>query len=115
MNVLGNFYRRFVKGLLVSAACLVMLLSAAYPAMAFGSSPSSSDKGVPEMNEMKETSKKAVRGEPRSSKEVQEKAKRGPNAVQQGANLEKMNNPATSQGAETIEGQAEDLLESITP
>ena len=115
MEILNTFYNRFVKAFVASAVCALMLLSVASPAMAFGSTPSDRSKGVVEMNEMKETSKDAVRKEPRSTKEVQAKARQGTNAVQGGANLEKMNNSRNSQQSETIEAQAADVLENVTP
>jgi hypothetical protein len=115
MEILNTFYNRFVKAFLATAVCALMVLGVASPAMAFGSTPSDSSKGLVEMNEMKETSKDAVRKEPRNAKEVQAKAKRGTNAVQGDANLEKMNNPDNSRAARTIEAQAKDVLENITP
>lgn len=115
MNTLNIFSNRFMKAVVTAAVCAFMLLGTAYPAMAFGSSASDSSQGVVEMNEMKETSKDAVRQAPRGRQAVQNKAKRGPNAVQGNANLEKMNRSANSSQARTVEGQAEDILEDITP
>ena len=115
MEILNTFYNRFIRAFVASAVCALMLLGIAAPAMAFGSTPSDRSKGVVEMNEMKETSKDAVRKEPRSAKEVQAKAKQGTNAVQGSANLEKMNTTSNSQRAKTIEAQAAGVLEDVAP
>ena len=115
MQTLNIFRAQFVKAFMAAAMCAFMLLGTAYPAMAFGNSSSDSSQGLVEMNEMKETSKDAVRNEPRNLQEVQNKAKQGSNAVQGNANLEKMNAPANSQQAKTVAEQAEDILENVIP
>lgn len=115
MTFFAQFRNRIAKAALAVAACALLVLSAASPAMAFGSSSSSPSKGVAEMNELKETSKQAVEAEPRSTKEIQNKAQKGPNAVQGSANLDKMNTTANSQEATTVSEQVEEILEGLTP
>ncbi|MDB9528659.1 hypothetical protein PN498_21890 [Oscillatoria sp. CS-180] len=110
-----NNLRRTISAAIAALVCAVMLLGVASPAFAFGSDTSSPREGVPQMNDMVETSRQSVKEEPRNPEEIQRKANRGPNGVQGAANLEKMNNPANSQEARTVRDQAEDLLESITP
>lgn len=101
---------------MVVAVCGLLVFSAATPASAFGSDRSSESKGIPNMTEMKDTSKQAVEEDPRGMKEVQEKAREGSNAVQGGANIEKMNNnPANSQQATSVEDQVRNKLEDLTP
>ena len=115
MKTLNIFYKRFMKAIIAIAVCAVMVLGTAYPAMAFGGSSSNSSKGSVEMNDLKETSKEAVRKEPRSAQAVQAKAKEGPNSVQGSANSEKMKNTGNSDNATTIKAQVEDVLEKATP
>jgi hypothetical protein len=114
MHFFNTLRSRISKIVLAAFVIGVLLLNLAAPAMAFGSNASSPSKGLPEMNEMKETSKEVVRKEPRSLEEVQEKAQRGPNSVQGNANLDKMNTPANSQAAQTIPEQAKELLDNAT-
>lgn len=115
MHFFNTLRSRIFKIVLAVFVGGFLLLNLAAPAMAFGSSSSSPSKGLTEMNEMKETSKEAVRKEPRGIKEIQDKAKRGPNSVQGNANLDKMNTPANSQEAQTIPEQARELLNNATP
>jgi hypothetical protein len=114
MKALTLFCKQLMRGMVAIALCAVMMLGAAHPAMAFGSNPSDSSQGLVEMNDLKETSKQAVRKEPRNAQDIQTKAQKGPNSVQGRANLEKMQNSSNSSGT-TIKDQAKDLLEDAAP
>lgn len=111
----GNVFSRAIKTLIAAAVCVLLVVGAAAPAVAFGSSDSSPSKGVAELDTLKETSKEAVKSEPRSREAVQSKAQSGPNEVQGSANLEKMKSPANSQNATAVSEQVEEALDSITP
>ena len=115
MKTLSTLFNRLTQSLIVVGMCAFMLIGVTSPALAFGSTPSDSSKGVAEMGEITETAEQTARKGPRNAKEIQEKAKRGPNGVQGDAGLEKMNTPANSQQARTVVDQAEDMLESATP
>jgi hypothetical protein len=115
MQFFNHFRRKILKIALASFACGLLLLGATAPAMAFGSNSSNSSQGTAQMNDLQETSNQAVKDEPRGIQDVQAKAKRGPNEVQGNADLDKLNTPANSQSATTIEDQAKNLLDKITP
>lgn len=114
-NLFGNFQNRMMKAALAAVACAFLLFAAASPAVAFGNSSSAPSEGVSSMNDLQETSKQAVKGDPDGLNKVQRKAKRGLNEVQGAANAEKMNTPADSKQATTVTEQVEDVLENITP
>ena len=115
MLVFNNFRSQLTKAVMVLFACGVLLFSTAAPAMAFGSSSSNPSDGVTEMNTLKEISKRAVNSEPRSREEVQRKAQEGPNSVQGGADLNKMNTPENSRQATPVGEQIENAIESVMP
>ncbi|MGF1459543.1 MAG: hypothetical protein ACFBSG_11005 [Leptolyngbyaceae cyanobacterium] len=106
-------YRQFVKAAVALFVCTLLFIGSATSAFAIGSTPSDSSKGVAELNDLKETSRKAVRDEPRSKDEVKGKAQRGPNEVQGDADLNKMKNPGNSQQSKTVAEQAENALENL--
>lgn len=113
------FFRRFsgqmMRTALAVVACALLVFGAASPAAAFGSSSSSPAKGTAEMNELQETSKQAVKGEPRNLKEVQSKAAEGTNAVQGKASMEKMNAPkGSAPEATSVREQVVDTLDRMT-
>jgi hypothetical protein len=114
-----NFFRHLGRKLtsisLVIFASLFLFLSTANPAMAFGSSNSRPAEGTAQMNSLQETSKQAVKSEPRSRSEVQSKSNTGLNGVQGEADLQKLNSPRNTQSAKSVREQAENALESITP
>lgn len=115
MTIFAYFRNRIMKVALAMAACTLLVLGTASPVLAFGNSNSSPSDGVATMNDLKETSKQAVKAEPRDTKEVQSKAQGGLNSVQGSANLDKMNAPENSQAATTVSDQVEDMLEGLTP
>jgi cytoskeletal protein RodZ len=114
-QVLSRLSRNLVRISMVMFASLFLLLGVANPAMAFGNASSSPSEGTTQMNNLQETSERALQAEPRSQREVQNKAKRGPNEVQGDADLHTMNSPADSQSATTVQDQIENALEKITP
>lgn len=108
-----NSIRGYILKVGLALLVCVSMVSMAAPALAIGGSPSHPTEGVPKMQEMKEASEDAIEQEPRNIKEVQEKAKRGPNEVQGDANLETLKTRRNSQSAETVEEQAKELLEDV--
>mgnify|MGYP006310235133 CR=1 FL=1 len=106
---------RIVPAMMAAIAFVILVLSAASPALAFGHRGSQASEGTAQMNELQETSKRALKAEPRSGKRVQQKARRGPNEVQGGANLRGMNAPKDSSETTTVRKQVERALEKVTP
>jgi hypothetical protein len=107
--------RRIIPAMMAAIALFVLGFSTANPALAFGNSTSQASEGTAQMNELQETSKRALQAEPRSGKRVQEKARRGPNEVQGDASLRDMNAPKDSSETTTVRKQVERALEKVTP
>ncbi|MBD2108316.1 hypothetical protein [Nodosilinea sp. FACHB-13] len=114
-HVLRRLNRNLARISMVVVASLFLLLGIANPAMAFGNSGSSPSDGTTQMNNLQETSERALDAEPRNQQEVRRKAQQGPNEVQGDADLHTMNSPSDSQSATTVQDQIENVLEKITP
>jgi glucan phosphoethanolaminetransferase (alkaline phosphatase superfamily) len=108
--------RNFVRTLAIAFVAVSLVISFAGPAAAFGkNSRSNPSEGTAQMNDLQETSRRAVKEEPRSRSEVQRKAQRGPNEVQGDADMRGMNVPDNSKKATTVRKQAEEALKKVTP
>lgn len=108
--------RSFVKTLAIAVVAVFLIMNIASPALAFGSSDRSNpSEGTAQMNNLQETSRRAVKEEPRSRSKVQRQAQRGPNEVQGDADLHGMNVPDNSKKATTVRKQAEEVLKKVTP
>lgn len=108
--------RNFVKTLAIAFIAISLMITTANPAFALGnSSRSNPSEGTAQMNNLQETSRQAVKAEPRNRSQVQRKAQRGPNEVQGDADLHGMNVPNNSKKATTVRKQAEEALKKITP
>lgn len=112
---LNRNLRHLAKISVVAVASLFLLLGVVSPAMAFGNSSSQPSDGTTQMNNLQETSERALKAEPRGQGEVQNKAQRGPNEVQGDADLHTMKSPAGSQSTTTVQDQIENVLEKVTP
>lgn len=110
-----HFLRQLAKASIILAASVFLFLGVTNPALAMGSSSSHPSKGTAQMNALQETSRQAVKGEPRSQSQVQRQAQQGPNEVQGSADLDKMNTPNNSRESTTVRKQVENVLEDITP
>lgn len=114
-QLLRQSFQKLARFSALIFACGFLILGVASPAIAFGNSNSSPSEGTAQMNNLQETSKQAVKAEPRSRGEVQNMAKEGPNEVQGSANLRGMNAPKNSQENTTVRKQVEEALENVTP
>jgi len=112
---LSQIIRKFVRISIVMVATVFLMLGSTHPALAFGNSNSNPSQGTAQMNQLQKESKRAVRSEPRSRQQVQQRAQRGPNEVQGDADLQGMNVPSNSKKATTVRQQAEDVLKKVTP
>lgn len=114
MEILNTFYGRLIKAFMAITICTLVMLGIANSAMALGSTSSDSSEGMVQLNDIQESSKETLRNGPRSAQAIQSKSARGLNGVQGDADSEKMNTPANSQQAETIEEEIKDTLDKIT-
>ena len=115
MDFLNRQMQRFAKISLIIVTTVFLFVGVAHPAIAFGNSNSSPSEGTAQMNNLQETSRRAVKQEPRSRQEVQNQAQRGPNEVQGDADLQGMNSQSNSQETTTVRKQVERALENVTP
>jgi hypothetical protein len=109
MKFLGlpNINWRPLRFLSVLFCCTLLLFSTCLTALA----ASNPDQSVMPLKGIEQKSKKALKSEPRSLEEVQGEAKKGINAVQGGANREKMKNPSNADSdATSVEEQVSDVL-----
>jgi hypothetical protein len=110
---ISRFSQSLARVLVATFACALLVFTAASPALAFGSSNSNPQQGTAQMNELQETSKRAVKAEPRDRAEMQQKAEEGINEVQGSANREQMYSSKKSQ-ATSVRKQVENALEDVT-
>ena len=113
------FYDRIrcsLRFVILVSVCALLLVINAVPAMAAGmTSPSKPSDGETQLQKIYDESEKSLNSGLDSMKEVSERAQRGVNEVQGGADLDKMNNPENSQDATTFKEQVKKALEKVTP
>ncbi|MGB3510762.1 MAG: low temperature-induced protein [Microcoleaceae cyanobacterium] len=102
---------RLVRFLMATFVCTFLFLSSAFPVVAATSSPT---KGEDALKEVQKESEEVLRSNPRSMEEVQSKAKGGLNAVQGGADMNKMYRPENAQDATSVEERVQDFLNDLT-
>ena len=102
----------------IAAVCALVLLANATPALAFGGSNSSPDKGLEQLDSVQNKSEQAItkdgKNDMGSMRKVSKNAQEGLNGVQGAANKGDMISPNEADG-NTIEGNIEEALEEITP
>lgn len=101
----------------IALACALMVFSVAAPAMAFGNSSSSADKGLEQLDSVQEKSEEAITGKidnANDGENVMKNSQEGLNGVQGAANKQNMKSPANS-GATSIEENIKEALEEVTP
>lgn len=107
-----------LRPMAIALACALMVFSVAAPAMAFGNSSSSTDKGLEQLDSVQEKSEAAITGaidNANDGKNVMKNSKKGLNGVQGAANKQSMNSPNNAKGAVSIEENIKDALEEVTP
>ena len=104
-----------LRPFMVAAACALVLFANATPALAFGGSSSSPDKGLEQLDGVQEKSEAAISNEGKNgTRNVIKNSKEGLNGVQGAANKKDMISPEDA-STNTIEGNIEDALEEVTP
>jgi len=113
------FFTRLLRPLrllLIAAVCTLLIFAQAMPVLAAGmTSPSKSTDGEVKLKKIYDESEKALNSGLDSMEEVSERAQKGSNEVQGGADLDKMSTPANSQDATTFKDQVKQALDKVTP
>lgn len=102
---------RLVRFLMATFVCTFLFLSSAFPVVA---ATSSATKGEDALKGIQKESEEVLKSDPRSMEEVQSKAKGGLNAVQGGADVNKMYRPENSQDATSVEERVKGFLNDFT-
>jgi hypothetical protein len=109
---------RLRRWTLAVGLCLVILFASALPAAAMSGSPSTRNKpteGEVSLDKIQQRSREVLKEGPRGMEAVTSRAEGGINAVQGGADANKMNRPSNSSQATTAAEKAKKALEKITP
>ena len=108
-NKLNNWLKSSIRLVLTVLACGLLFISSAYPAQAATSKPSD---GEVSLNEIQAKTEKVARSNPRGIDEIIEESQNGLNAVQGGADKDKMISPEDTD-ATTVKEQAANLLDNL--
>lgn len=113
------FYARILRPLrilVIAFTCAVLLFTNVVPALAAGTTtPSKPTEGETQLKKIYDESEKSLNSGLDSIEEVTERAQRGINEVQGGADLDKMSTPENSQEATTFKDQVKKALDKVTP
>ena len=97
----------------IALLCTAVLVANSSPAFAFGAKSSAApSEGMVQLDETYNESKQVTESQPRGMEEVAKKASEGLNGVQGRADVAKMKSPGDSTGAQTVEGDIKDALNS---
>jgi hypothetical protein len=96
-------------------ACAFLMLSSAYPALAFGTPKSSPTEGEANLTEIERQSEKVLEHGPQSPEDIKKQAPGAGalNEIQGTADIDKMKTPENSQGT-TFKEQVEKALDKAT-
>lgn len=104
----------------IAFSVVVLMLFTTSPALAFGfgnqfgNQPSAPNEGVEKLDGIYEKAEEALNSGLQSMEEVQDRARKGINEVQENADVDKMNRPSNSRQVTTIQEKAERALEKAT-
>lgn len=110
-NKLNNWLRSSFRLVLTAFICGLLFISSAYPAQA---ATSRTTDGEANLNRIQDKTDDVARSNPRGLKEVTKEAQKGLNAVQGGADRNKMIDPEDASDVTTIQEKAANFLENIT-
>lgn len=110
-NKLNNWLKFSVRLALTVMVCGVLFISSTYPAQA---TPSRTTDGETSLNRVQEKTDSVASSNPRGINEVTKESQKGLNAVQGGADKDKMVRPEDASNATTIKEQAANLLDNLT-
>lgn len=107
---------RSLRFLVIAFTCALLLVTNAAPSWAAGTtSPSQPNEGEVQLKKIYDESERSLNSGLDSMREVSERAGRGVNEVQGGADLDKMSTPENSQDATTFKDQVKKALDKVTP
>lgn len=95
-----------LRGLVITVVCAAVFLVYMPGALAFGSTPSSTDQGTTRMDRVYEEAEKSVQPENAlDGDKMIDRANRGLNEVQKDADINQMNRPENSEQATSVMDQ----------
>ncbi len=107
---------RSLRFLVLAFTCALLLVVNATPTWAAGmSAPTKPSDGEVQLKKIYAESEDALNSGLDSMQEVSERAQRGSNEVQGGADLDKMSTPENSKAATTFKDQVKQALDKVTP
>ena len=110
LNKLNNWLKSSLRLVLTAFFCGMLLISTAYPAQA---ATSSRTEGEATLNKIQAETDKVADSNPRGIDEITQKAQQGTNAVQGGADADKMVSPEET-NATTVKEKAANFLNDLT-
>ena len=112
-NKLNNWLKLSLRLVLTTFICGVLFISSAYPAQAVTSSPTEGEANLNRIQNETDKVGKGLDNPPRGIEAVTEKAQQGTNAVQGGADADKMVKPEETD-ATTVKDKAANFFENLT-
>lgn len=110
LNNLNNWLKHSLRLALTAIVCGLLFISTVDPAQA---ATSKSTEGEVSLNNIQEKTDDVARSNPRGIKEVTKEAQKGLNAVQGGADEEKMVSPGETD-ATTVKEKANNFFDNLT-
>jgi hypothetical protein len=109
---LSSWFKSSIRVLLIAMVCGLVFVSNAYPAQA---TPSKATEGEASLNRIQAKTDAAANPDasPRGIEEITKEAQKGSNAVQGGADTDKMVKPEDTD-ATTVKEKAANFLENLT-
>ena len=109
-NKLNNWLKSSLRLVLTVLVCGLLFLGSAYPASATTSKPTD---GEANLNRIQAKTDEVANKNPRGIEEITEEAQKGTNAVQGGADADKMIDPSET-NATTVKEKAASFLDNLT-
>lgn len=99
-----------VRLLIIAFICTLMFFSSVLPAAAIGMGQ---NKGEDQLKGIEQKSEEVLKSGPRSLEQTKSEANQGINAVQGGADVNKMKDQGNSQKAKSVEEQIKETVQDI--
>ncbi|MEA5620502.1 hypothetical protein VB711_22045 [Cronbergia sp. UHCC 0137] len=111
---LGISSLRPLQFLFLIFTCTLLFLFSSFPAFAISSYQSQPEEGTTQLLETQRKTDEVAKSPPITLKESQQRTKKGLNAVQGDADIEKMKTPENSQDATSVEEEVKNFLKEVT-
>lgn len=102
-----------VRLLIIASICVLLFFSSVFPAAAIGMDKTKGVQGEDQLKGIEQKSEKVLESGPRSLEETKSKANQGINAVQGGADVNKMKEPGDSQKTKSVEDQIKEAVHDV--